>query len=130
MKIFFDYLFYRIYWWNTKVIKQKESPFFYTIAGVSAFYIINNTTIIISIYLLFNKSISHYPKLIQIAIMIFILCYCYYYYMHKRDREEIITYFKSLDPKKIKRLNFWLIIYIILTIISHIGIIIIGRKME
>ena len=127
MKIFFDYIFYRIYWWNTKVIKQKESPFFYTIAGVSALHIINTTTIIIGIYLLFNKSISHYPKLFQIVIMIFILCFCYYYYIHKSNNEEIIAYFKSLDSKKIKRLNIWLIIFIVLKIIFHISVIILAR---
>lgn len=130
MKIFLDYLFYKIYWWNTKIIKQKDSPFFYSIMGLSAFYIVNYTTIIFFALLLINGNILIYPKWIQIVVMSIIVCYCYYYYMHKRDRYRIIQYFEGLNAIKIKRLNLSLVIFIILTVVCHIGIVIYIKELN
>ena len=35
---FFEYLFCRLYWWNTEVIKEKVTPLFYSILGLSVFH--------------------------------------------------------------------------------------------
>ena len=35
---FFEYLFCRLYWWNTEIIKEKVTPLFYSILGLSVFH--------------------------------------------------------------------------------------------
>ena len=35
---FFEYFFCRFYWWNTEVIKEKVTPLFYSILGLSVFH--------------------------------------------------------------------------------------------
>ena len=35
---FFEYLFCRLYWWNTKIVKEKEMPVYYSIMGISVFH--------------------------------------------------------------------------------------------
>ena len=35
---FFEYLFCRLYWWNTVVIKEEVTPLFYSILGLSVFH--------------------------------------------------------------------------------------------
>jgi len=34
---FFEYLFCRLYWWNTKIIKENVAPIMYSISGLSMF---------------------------------------------------------------------------------------------
>jgi hypothetical protein len=36
-----DYLFYRFYWWNTKVVKNGSYPVFASIVGVAVLQIFN-----------------------------------------------------------------------------------------
>lgn len=35
---FFEYLYCRLYWWNTEVIKEKDIPVYYSIMGIAVFH--------------------------------------------------------------------------------------------
>ena len=35
---FFEYLFCRLYWWNTEVIKERSTPVFRSIVGLAVFH--------------------------------------------------------------------------------------------
>ena len=117
MRLFFDYLFYKMYCWNTKIIKQNDSSFFYMIVRVSAFYILNYTTILLGIFLFSRQNILSYSKWIQICVMSFIVCFCYY--LFRRKGNEIIAYCEKLNSKKVKKLNFLVSLYMVGTIIFH-----------
>lgn len=128
MRLFFDYLFYKVYCWNTKIIMQNDSSFFYTIVGVSAFYVLNYTTILLGIFLFSGQNILSYPKWIQIGAVIFIACFCFYYYLFRRKGKEIIEHCKKINSKKVKKLNFLVSLYIVGTIVTHILIVILVRE--
>ena len=51
---FFEYLYCRLYWWNTEVIKEKEMPVYYSIMGISVFHGFS----ILPIFLTFNLQID------------------------------------------------------------------------
>ena len=128
MRLIFDYLFYKVYCWNTKIIKQNDPSFFYTIVGVSALCILNYTTILLVIFLLSKEKILSYSTWIQICAMIFIVCFCFYYYLFRRKGKEIIHHCKKLNSKQVKKLNFLVSLYIVGTIVTHILIVILVRE--
>jgi hypothetical protein len=54
--IFFEYLFCRLYWWNTEIIKEKNTPVFYSIAGLSVFHTYTIVPLYSIIYVLIYKT--------------------------------------------------------------------------
>ena len=128
MRLFFDYLFYKVYCWNTKIIMQNDSSFIYTIVGVSGFYALNYTTILLGIVLFSGQNILSYSKWIQIGAMIFIVCFCFYCYLCRRKGKEIIEHCKKINSKQVKKLNFLISLYIVGTIVTHNLIVILVRE--
>jgi hypothetical protein len=49
---FFDYLFCRLYWWNTQIIKETDILVVYCVFGLSAFQTFSIMPIYMSLYVL------------------------------------------------------------------------------
>jgi len=122
-----DYLYYRISWWNTRVIKDDSFLSMSNVFGVSALQGLNFVTIKGVILVLFFPDTNHsYRNYTLIAISI-IIALNYFYYVHNRRHESIIRYYSSLSRNKLRRYDFILITYIACTFISLIIAIVIGR---
>lgn len=123
----FDYLYYRISWWNTHVIKDNSFLPMTNVFGVSALQCLNFVTIkgiIIVAFLPDIQDPSRNYTLISISIVIALN---YFYYVHNRRYESIIRHYSSLSKEKLRRHDFILITYIACTFISLIVAIVIGR---
>ena len=75
---FFEYLFCRLYWWNTKIVKEKEMPVYYSIMGISVFHGFSVIPIFGILYVLIfdsfyikDTAIGLDPFLIQIKPFLF-----------------------------------------------------------
>ena len=120
---FFDYMYCRLYWWNTKIIKEKETPTFYSIVGLSVFQsfgiipIIDICGIFIgnSTYINAVLSISHFYLVLGIIVLIVDLIY-----YNKKKRKKLYTTFANLTVDKKKKLDILCLSYILIIIVSNI----------
>jgi len=118
MKIFFDFLFYRIYWWNKDILKEKNTVLFNTIIGLSAFFILNITTLLFGFFLYCLRDSSAYPKWLHIVMMILTVVITYTIYVPKY--KVIIAKFSN--TKGFAKRDIYLLAYILVTIILFIFI--------
>ena len=125
--IFFNYLFYRLYWWNTKIIKETTVPVFYASIGLATFQGLN----FISFYFLFSVYIfNNYNTSKEMTMLlggIICLFNLLYYGINKRYLKIIKTNeFKSVKEKRKK--DFFCILYILFTILLSIFTVVIGHE--
>ncbi len=128
MKIF-DYYFYRMYWWNTKVVLDF-SPVFSAILGVSVIQDLN-LFFIAELFSLWKKSItenifSDYFSIIWLIPLLFNLVY----YLKKQRYIGIIAKYKNLPIKERKSKDYICIAYTALTFILVILAMIYHREMN
>jgi hypothetical protein len=115
MKSFFEHLFYRIYWWNTRIVNNSGSPIFPTLLGISIFHIINISSLVILSFLLFGKDMSNYPKWLHVSGMVLVLLIDYFIYIHGGRFRMIVERVKNKPEAQIKRNDIMTIIYIALS---------------
>ena len=111
---FFEYLFCRLYWWNTQIIEEKIMPIAYSISGLSMFHTLNIFPIycILYIYLfdsyLIKGSLGVNPFLIIGAIVILVNCL----YFRKPKYLELLEKFKKTPENQKKKMDVLCIVYI------------------
>lgn len=126
---FFNHLFYRIYWWNKVIVKEKDFPVFSSLLGISIFHILNISTLIF-IYLVYVlKDPMAYPKWVHLILMFAVLVLDYFIYIHKGRYKEIIKVSEGETKKSLKTKDFISISYILVSFGLLIWIIIKGREL-
>ena len=110
---FFEYLFCRLYWWNTEVIKEEVTPLFYSILGLSVFHTYTIVPLYCILYVLIYDSfyledILNLSPFVIINIIFFIIDLIYF-----RNKQPILyKQFKKIPKQKKKRMDALCIIYI------------------
>ncbi len=120
--------FFRIYWWNVQIVKEKELPIFSTLLGIAVLHILNFTTIVFGFITFVIEDVNIYPKWIHIICMLLILIIDYFLFVHKDKYKEIISK-NHIPENQIKKLDYLVIFYILLTFVSLAFIIIKGREL-
>ncbi len=119
---FFEYLFCRLYWWNTKIIKENVTPVLYSITGLSVFH---GFTIIpfygiIYVYLFksyYIEDILGVNPFLIIGIIVLIIDYLYF----KKPRYKVLLKkFEKIPKEEKKKKDILCIIYIATIIIVNI----------
>ena len=111
---FFEYLFCRLYWWNTKIVKEKEMPVYYSIMGISVFHGFSILPVFDVLYVwIFD---SYYIENIffgldtYLVIGVIVLAIDFLYF---RNKQPILhKQFKKIPKQKKKRMDVLCIIYI------------------
>lgn len=129
MEKFFNHLFYRIYWWNKTIVKEKDFPVFSSLLGISVFHILNISTLIFIILVYIFKDPMVYPKWVHLIIMFVVLVLDYFIYIHKKRYKEIIKSSENETKISLKRKDYFSLIYIIVSFGLFIWIIIKGREL-
>jgi len=119
--IFFEYLFCRLYWWNTEIIKEKNTPVFYSIAGLSVFHTYTIVPLYSIIYVLIYKTyfleeILTLSPFVIINIIVFIIDFIYF----KNKQSVLYKRFKEISKQEKKRKDVFCIIYIVSIIIVNV----------
>ena len=111
---FFEYLFCRLYWWNTKIVKEKEMPVYYSIMGISVFHGFSVIPIFDVLYLwIFNsyhieKFIFGLNPYLTIGVIAIVIDFLYF-----RNKQTVLyKQFKKIPKQKKKRMDVLCIIYI------------------
>ena len=119
---FFEYLFCRLYWWNTQIIKEKVVPIFYSISGLAMFH----TLSIIPVYgifyvFLFNsyyvKDILGINPFLIVAVISFILNYLYF---RKQKCTALLKKFEKIPKEQKKKKDILCVIYIVSIIVINV----------
>lgn len=117
MKRFFEHVFYRIYWWNTKVVSNLGSPVFPTLLGISILHIINISSIILLLLVVLEKDLSYYPKWLHMVGMGLVFLADYFVYIHDGRLKRTIEKVKQVSSKEMKRNDLLTVLYILFSII-------------
>jgi len=119
---FFEYLFCRLYWWNTEIIKEKNMPVYYSIMGLSVFHGFSIIPIFDTLYVwIYN---SYYIKdiffgldtYLTIGIITLVIDFLYF-----RNKQGVLyKQFKKIPKHKKKKMDILCITYIASIIIINI----------
>ena len=117
---FFEYLFCRLYWWNTVVIKEEVTPLFYSILGLSVFHTytivpLYNIAFVLIYKTYYLEEILALSPYFIINIIFFIIDLIYF-----RNKQPILyKQFKKIPKQKKTRMDVWCIIYIVSIIVVN-----------
>lgn len=108
---FYDYTYYKIYWWNNKIVLNYK-PFFTTIISISACESINLIFLSSTMQFLTNCPIQITIKEYYISSVI-ITTINYIYFYPKKRRKKINDNAKKLPLKRQKLFNLTILVYIV-----------------
>lgn len=113
---FFNYLFYRLYWWNSKIVSDSM-PVFSAILGISVFQSLNIIFILELIALanipFVENILNNYLLLIGILTLFANLIY----YLRHNLYKSLLKDNKNIEIKDRRKRDFVSICYIIITIL-------------
>ena len=112
---FFEYIFYRLNWWNRKIVKGN---LVHDILGISFFHVLNIYSIADLIYILLftNSDFEPFFKYTRIICLVPFL-FNSYYFLNNKYYESIIEKFDKISNEERKRNDLYLIIYMILSVV-------------
>jgi len=119
---FFEYLFCRLYWWNTKIIKEDVVPIYYSRLGLAVF----QGFTIIPFYAIFNVLLFgsfHIKKILEINPFIIIIAIAFVVnvlYFSKSRSTVLLKKFEKIPKEKKKRTDILCIIYIVTIIVVNV----------
>lgn len=119
----FKYLFYRVYWWNTSIIKNESYPLFGAVVGVSFFQVFNIMFVsdfILYIFLERRDLVVQQDRIIGIIIVTIVLALNGFYF-HKKYA-TIIEKAKKLEASNKRLMDVFVLIYITMTLMTTIGL--------
>jgi ABC-type Fe3+ transport system permease subunit len=117
---FFEYLFCRLYWWNTQIIKEDIVPIFYSIIGLSAFQTYTIFPLYAMIYsLCFHSYHVGYilGRNVNICLVITTIVVIINFIYFKKQKYKILQKKFNKIPKEQKRKKDILCIVYIVTIV-------------
>jgi len=122
---FLYHLFYRIYWWNIKVIKDSGTPIYMTFLGTIFLFVMNINSLFFTFCLIKYGSTSQLPGFIYwINISVVILTNILIYFRRKKYKYLTTKYIKSLNERQIKSRDLAVIVYFILSFFIYFIIIV------
>jgi len=122
-----DYLFYRMYYWNTKVVRDL-TPLFSAILCTSIFIGLNIIAIYNFYFFYFENDLSFLSRYIDLSFGILSFVFCFYYFKKNDRYREVLTKYKNIsEEEKIKK-DIFIVLYIMVTMGSMIWIAIELRK--
>lgn len=111
---FFNYLFYRMYWWNTKVVLDF-SPVFSAILGISVIQGLNLVFILellsIGKWSFAENVLNNYLIVAGIIPLLFNL----FYYLKNKRHLEIINKYKNIPVKEKRKKDYICFAYTVLS---------------
>ena len=124
MKKFTHHLFYRIYWWNTKIVKDDKSlaPFS-TLLGTSLLKVLNLVSLLYLINRYLIQESLFIPKWLQTIIFLLVIMFDYFNYLYNSKYKSIIKETKDLSKSELKKRDHIVVYYIAITFILLIWII-------
>ena len=115
MKKIFNHLFYRTYWWNIKIIKEKELPVLSAFLFTTGIIGINLMTIVFSVLTFAFKNPRLFPDWGYWALMIMALVSNYFLFIKKKKYKIILSHSENLSKLEKRKLDTFVIIYLFLT---------------
>lgn len=118
---FFEYLFCRLHWWFTSVIKEKDVPVFYSISALSVLYSFTIFPIYSLIYVMIFKSfyltnIFNLNPLLIIAVIMYTINFIHF---RKKRYNPLLKKFNKIDKSNKRKNDTLVIIYIVTVIIVN-----------
>ncbi len=126
---FSNHLFYRIYWWNVHIVKEKDLPLLSALLGTSIFHILNFSAVIFAFYTFVLKDVQLYPKWLHILFMFLILTIDYFLFVHNGRYKKVISK-NVVSDKKFQKLDFVIILYLIFTFAVLVFTMIKGKELQ
>lgn len=117
---FFDYLFYKMKWWNTKVVTDF-SPFYSSIIILAVFQGFNVLTVVNFIKYNWNYNIILIDKYFLLLPIVFFI-FNYFYYRSPVKQANIDKWILTLTKKTKIINNICVILYLIVSIVLLIWI--------
>ena len=119
---FFEYLFCRLYWWFTVVIKEKDIPVGSSVIGLSGFLLFSLVPFINVLYVLLYDSykVNDNPlgNNLYFAIILVIILINYFYF-NKQRYKKLLLAFDKISKKEKKKKDIYCIIYIVSLIVVN-----------
>lgn len=117
---FFNFLFYRAKWWNTKVVLDF-SPFFSAIIIMAVFQMFNILFVLNTVHYYLGVSISFFDRYYLLLPVLLFLCNFFYYRLPSRQAK--IDAWVMCMPSKRKRLyNIFVVLYFVVSLFLFIWI--------
>ena len=111
---FFEYLYCRLYWWNTEVIKERSTPVFRSIVGLAVFHGFSVIPIFGVLYLLIYNSYyidKTFLGMSPFLIIVIIAMIINFLYFRKKQR-VLYKQFIKIPKQEKKSKDVLCIIYI------------------
>ncbi len=118
---FFDYLFCRLYWWFTVIIKEKDIPIGSSVIGLSNFQCFTIFPIyIITCSLIYHSySIKNILGINPFFVIIGIFILINYFHFNKTRYKKLLSTFNKMSPKEKKKKDIFCIVYIVSIIVVN-----------
>ncbi|HLW08951.1 MAG TPA: hypothetical protein VKX35_01010 [Fermentimonas sp.] len=115
------HLFYRIYWWNIKIIKDDGTPIYMTFLGTLFLFGMNINSLLFIFYLIkYGTTLSMSGVLYWFIVSLVIILNISFYLKKGEYKYLISNYIDTLSVKQIKKRDVSVIIYIILSFTIYI----------
>lgn len=129
IKLFY-HIFYRVYYWNIYVIKEKDLPIFSSFLSVSALLGLNINSFIIGFLVFVVKEIELYPNWGFWIIMLISMAPNYFIFIKNKRYETILRNSESMNRSEKKKWDKAIIIYIVVTILIVVFVSISSRNFK
>lgn len=123
MKQIFYHLFYRTYWWNIKVIREKDLPVLSAFLFTSGIMGINLMSLVFAVLTFLFKNPRLFPSWGHIALMIIVLITNYFLFVRRKKYVNILSDSQLLTRIEKRKRDIIIIIYLIFTFVLFIFII-------
>ncbi len=114
MKKLFNHLFYRVYWWNIKIIKERDVPVLSAFVLTAGMMGINLLSIFGLLVIGFNVQL--FPDGGYIPLLILVSINNYFWFIHGKKYSVIINKSEKLNNVVKRKLDIIVISYLILSL--------------
>jgi len=119
----FKYLYYRVYWWDNRIVKNNSYPIFSTVLGISFFHVLNIKFLSdFFLYIILNRRdlIVNQDKVYGFVVVFFIISINWIYF--KRIHPVVLAKMEQLDKKQKRIWDIVIILYMLITLATTIGL--------
>lgn len=119
----FKYLFYRVNWWDNRIVKNNSYPIFSAVLGVSFFHVLNIKFIsdfILYIILQRRDLIVNQDKVVGLIVVSTILVFNWIYF--RRIHSVTIEKIEQLAKSQKRIWDVVIILYMLISLITTIGL--------
>ena len=117
---FFNYLFNRMKWWNTKVVLDF-SPFFSAIIILAVFQMFNILFVLNTVHYYLGVSISIVDRY-YLLLPVLLFLWNFFYYRLPSRQAKIDAWVMSMPSKRKRLYNLFVVLYFVVSLFLFIGI--------